>query len=325
MPSRFACCVLVACLLPAVARGGAPLVETEPNDDFAGANAVAPGFMPAVAIEATLGPDATSSGVDYFSFPVASVPTLLTASVFDYTPDAPIDNDSWLGVFHPAGFLFDVADDGNPGLLSSLHMFPSQAGSWAAAVTGLGDAFFDGTGHAQEFDYRLVISTGASVFDADGLAANDTLATAQQIPASVMPAGSVSIEGSLAQDTTADGIDFYALDVAAGTLVTASVFDFTPEVSNDTASLLGVFAPDGSLLATDDIDGPGLLSAIHFFAPTSGTYTLALTGFNDSDFDGVGHNYSFDYRLVISVPEPTSLTTLLGATLLAGLGRRRRR
>ena len=76
-------------------------------------------------------------------------------------------------------------------------------------------------------------------------------------------------------------------------MVTASLFDFTPDVSADHISMLGIYAPDGSLLTLDEDSGPGLLSAVHFFAPQTGIYTVAVTGFGDWDFDGVGHNQAF--------------------------------
>ena len=287
-------------LLAATARGGPPLWEIESNNTFATADAIPAPALPVVAVEGFLGPDATPSGIDFLSFDVPAVPPLVTVSVFDYTPDD-ADNDSYLGLYHPSGCLTEVNDDGNPGFLSSIHFEPSTPGRWAAAVTGLGDFSFQGQGHNRQFDYRLVVSAGPSTCETGD---NDTLATAQLLSPSLFVHGAAAVEGVLAPDSTPSGIDFYALEVEAGALVTASVFDFTPAEQFDTDVLLAVYGPDGSQFDFDETDGVDFLPAIHFFAPQTGTYTFALTGIGDYDFDGAGHGESFDYRLVISVPEP---------------------
>ncbi len=312
---RWVTIVVVASAAPALASP--PLRESETNDSYDEANLIAGAGVPAAAVEGWLGPDATSSGIDFSSFDVQPDLTMFTVSVFNYTPDA-ADNDSYLGLYQPPGSILDADDDGNPGFLSSMAFDPTKPGRWAAAVTGAGDFWFAGENHTQQFDYRVVVSTGASVCEVGG---NDSLATAQLLPDALFVHGAAAVEGVLAPDSTPSGIDFYSIQVQAGTLVTASVFDFTPFTFFDSDGLLAVYGPDGSLVAMDDADGPGFLPAMHFFAPTNGAYTFALTGLGDYDFDGAGHGESFDYRLVISVPEPASVT-LLAAGAAWGLRRR---
>ena len=187
--AAFAILPLIWGVMPATA--GQPLNEAEPNDEFAGAMTLPSAALPVVAVDGFLGPDATPAGVDYYSFPVTSTSSMVTASIFDQTPEA-YDNDTALGIFHPAGVLSFVNDDGNPGLLSSIHFFPTTVGDWAVAFTGLADPFFDGVGHSLAFDYRVVVSTGPSATEVEP---NDTLGLAQPIPASLMPNGAMAMGG----------------------------------------------------------------------------------------------------------------------------------
>lgn len=147
---------------------------------------------------------------------------------------------------------------------------------------------------------------------------NDTVADANFIDEMYYPYGGVAVDGDLAPGD----IDFFSVDVGSGWLVTASVFDFTPAEPFDNDSLLGVFAPDGTLVDSDDDDGPGFLSSIHFFTDQPGTWTIAVTGFGDENFIGE-HEEDFGYKLVlgINIPEPASLSLLLLG--FAGVVRRR--
>jgi len=136
---------------------------------------------------------------------------------------------------------------------------------------------------------------------------NDSFAGAQVLPADFFGGyGAGAVEGFLSPGD----VDFYAVSLPADVLVTASVFDFTPDDDYDNDSYLGVFDPSGTLFDYDDDDGPGYLSAIHFFPPQPGVWAFAVTGYGDSGFTG-DHSENFAYRLVLSVPEPGSLSLLL--------------
>lgn len=147
--------ILVALASLTSAAIATPINEIEPNDSFAGAQVLPAGFFDpygAGAVEAVLG----MGDVDFFKVALPDA-TLVTASVFDFTPADPNDNDSFLGVFRPDGTLFATDDDSGPGFLSSLAFVSDEAGMWGFAVTGFGDTTFIGE-HEENFAYRLVLS-----------------------------------------------------------------------------------------------------------------------------------------------------------------------
>ncbi|TWT41022.1 hypothetical protein RAS1_37130 [Phycisphaerae bacterium RAS1] len=154
---------------------------------------------------------------------------------------------------------------------------------------------------------------------------NNTYPTANFTPKFTYPFGGVARDGHIAPGD----VDFISFDFVAGDYITAAIYDWTAlpldglnndgneVIDND--SFMGVFAPGGALADIDDDAGPGFLSAIHFYAPTSGTYAFAISGFGDGGFVG-NHGENYDYKFVVGVnpiPEPASLALLgLGAMLL---------
>ncbi len=145
---------------------------------------------------------------------------------------------------------------------------------------------------------------------------NDSFGGAQVLPDDFFePFGAGAVEGFLG----ADDVDFFKVHLPAGELITASIFDYTPDDGFDNDSILGVFDPAGTLFDFDDDDGPGFLSSIHFFTPEGeeGDWAFAVSGFGDDDFDG-SHGEEFQYRLVLSIPEPATFGLMLvGAALVA--------
>lgn len=146
---------------------------------------------------------------------------------------------------------------------------------------------------------------------------NDSFATAQMLPPDFFSGyGAGAVEGYLG----ALDVDFYTVFLPADTLVTASIFDYTPDLPIDNDSILGVFDPGGAIFDEDDDDGPGRLSSIHFFPPVSGMWGFAVSGFGDAGAYVGDHEEEFQYRLVLSIPEPATI-----GLLLLGLGLIRRR
>lgn len=170
--------VFVASLAVApFAAAQVPVLETEPNNTFATANLISPAQYPtgAVAIDGVIGPDGTPGGIDFFAFDL-SAGDFVAVSVFDTTPGGPGTADPLMGIFSPAGTVFDVSDDDGPGLLPSYSFVVPESGRWAFAVTGFGDdPTFNGS-HEESFSYKFVFAINP--VPAPGTAATTALAGA---------------------------------------------------------------------------------------------------------------------------------------------------
>jgi hypothetical protein len=162
----------------------------------------------------------------------------------------------------------------------------------------------------------VCLLSGVASATIDEVEPNNSLATAQVLPFGTP--GSEAVLGSL----TPGDVDFYSVDLVAGHLFTANIFDFTPGDDTDNDSVLALFDSDGDLIALDDDGGPGFLSVLFLIVPETGTYTIGVTGFPDFDFVG-DHGEDFIYKLVInrSVPAPATLALLAAGV---AVGRRRR-
>jgi hypothetical protein len=151
---------------------------------------------------------------------------------------------------------------------------------------------------------------------------NNTLATANVVPGAVFAvSGGFAFDGSIVPDD----VDYITLGTTlnAGDFLVASVFEnFVTIPTAD--SMLALFNSAGTEIEFDDDDGPAALSSFGVIIPATGVYTLAITGYNDRNFDGLTHPEDFDYKLIVGVnriPEPATLGLLAGAAVL-GLRRR---
>lgn len=281
---------------------GAALQEAEPDGRGAPNRIPDPSqlFLQAfpngvAVVEGELG----AGDVDFFSLELEAGQLLLLA-VFDDEGGAL--HDTRLGVFQEppsavAGAPLATNDDGGPGFLSRLAFPVSASGSWKIALTGFRDSGFDGS-HAEALQgpvaYRLVIGVAQSP---SPLGEGDVDATHP------LPAGGAVLRGAL----DPAGVDAFPIDLAAGQVLTASLFDLAPGVLaspqgelHDT--LLGLRDPSGTLLAAarNDDGGPGFLSNLAFEVPAGqgGRWTLVVSGFPDRDFEGRHIQGPFDYLLV---------------------------
>jgi len=98
-------------------------------------------------------------------------------------------------------------------------------------------------------------------------------------------------------------VDYFAFTASAGNTLLTEI------ISGGLDSLVGLFDAGGTLLATDDDGGAGLLSRLQFVIPADGIYVLAVTTFPDFDFDGDGNSSG---RYVLEIEETSGIILSLG-------------
>lgn len=238
--------------------------------------------------------------------------------------------DTYLGFFADDSFpLPPLAedDDSSPlgdGLADALFGIAVNAdGSIPLAVTGCCDDF-DGS-HSEEGDYELFVD----VFDGGGMPIDSFSVT------STLMAGIVD-EFDFADPAWIGGTFDAVIDNTVGVVPGTDPLDFwvftglTPGGSyiaeidaSDFDTILASFAPDGTLLETDDDGGVDLLSKLIVEASAAGEVHLAVTGFSDFDVLGL-HPQSGDYDLSLTpTPEPTACLLMLSCVGAGILSRRR--
>ena len=284
----------------------AAVSETEPNGSLATAQRIVPPNTLLTAAFPPPGSGALVKGslspgdVDYYAFDLAAGQLLTVAVVTD---DEGALSDPVLALFDPTGARVATDDDSGPGFLPALRLTVPQAGTWKVAVTGFGDASFDGSVHSERFDYRLVISAAPPSSTEPIPDHNGSFATADALPVgggsidAVAPGGVTVVTGTIAPGD----VDYWSVPVQPGRTLTAALYDADGGALAD--PVLRVLSAPTTPLRTDDDDGPGFLSEIASLpAPgTASALTVAVSGFGDANFTGASHSESFNYQLVVAL------------------------
>ncbi len=219
--------------------------------------------------------------------------TILGSGVLLVSDELSQPPDTLLGTRGTFGDIEFVDDDGSPvgdGFASGLGGVPTNSGSISFAVTGYTDEGFSG-GHDQAGIYQVFVQP-YDFFDdpVDGFAVTQTMQPGVVDEFSFFDANwiggsyDVYIDNTVAFEGFAD-IDFYTFTgLTAGASFTAETLDPS---SSEVDTLLGWFSTGGALLESDDNGGSGALNAlIDGVVPANGQLTFAVTGANDTSFEG---------------------------------------
>ncbi len=135
------------------------------------------------------------------------------------------------------------------------------------------------------------------------------------------PPQSPNCPGEEQEGEGSDGdVDFFTFqNLTPGSVFVAETHPRYPDAVDDT--ILGWFAPGGSLLAIDDNSGEGNYSRLTGTVDPTGEVILGVTGFEDVLFQGSHVQYG-RYELTL-IPEPDTASLLVVG--LAGMALRRRR
>lgn len=300
----FACFVLSL----GVASATVAVPEVEPNDSFATRQVLSPGDSTVEGdledVFATF--DETRAGVlaegavDSYTITGATPSAPFTAwvdnAIVDPEPD--FDPDTVLGEFDTLGALVNSNDDASPigdGFSSALAGTVNSDGTIRLKVTGWPDFDFDG----QDDDFPTDPH---------------------------FESGSYTLFVRIGVVPDVDYVSFTGL--TPGEPFDAEI------VTSDFDTVMGRYDDSGVQVDfNDDIDPPNnRRSQLTGTVPPSGELNLAISHFEDANFDGViedaiNESGSYEvgsYQLVLQVPEP-SRAWLLGAALAATAGLARRR
>lgn len=153
---------------------------------------------------------------------------------------------------------------------------------------------------------------------------NDTFATANDIGTYDFPGDGIVVDGEISAATEGEfgDVDWFSFSIDnTATAFVAALFDLNPDEEND--GIMALFDSNGDEIIFDDDSGIDLMPSLQTFNLAVGTYYLAISGFDDSDFVG-DHNEAFEYKLVLglNIPAPAGLAALGLGGLVATRRRR---
>lgn len=153
---------------------------------------------------------------------------------------------------------------------------------------------------------------------------NDTFATANDIGTYDFPGDGIVVDGEISAATEGEfgDVDWFSFSIDnTATAFVAALFDLNPDEEND--GIMALFDSNGDEIIFDDDSGIDLMPSLQAFNLAVGTYYLAISGFDDSDFVG-DHNEAFEYKLVLglNIPAPAGLAALGLGGLVATRRRR---
>lgn len=303
-----------------------PVAAVEPNDSvqtatvmiFDGQTARAEGFIGDGQFQ--------SADVDFYAIDVVAGTRIVIDIDARELPD-PSHLDSYLRLFSASGHLLATNDDANGSLDSRLTTQLTDAGTYYIGVSAFGNSqygpFESGSGRAARStgDYVLSVSADTTPPEppeppappapppptADSPEPDDSTETATAL---------VPVDGvATALGVIGDGaygladVDIYAVHLAAGTEVIASVATQGLASPSSLDSYLRLFNASGRLVAANDDYGDSLDSRIFFTVPETGMYYLGVSAFGNYFYDvtragsgRIAHTFG-NYELTLEVSD----------------------
>lgn len=208
--------------------------------------------------------------------------------------------DTVLGALDAGGVLIALDDDGSPvgdGTASAVFAVPLDGPSARVRVSGFDDFDFDGmrdgsgAPHGQSGLVEVVVRFWAGGVVV-GEVTREVMLTASGVIALDEPAPGAAEAYDAIIDNTPSSLarpaadrDFYVV------MGLTPMEDYVVELtSGPFDGVLGVFDSAGALVGFDDDDGAGLLPLVVGRADGLGRMWVAVSGFNDADFDGYGES-----------------------------------
>jgi hypothetical protein len=129
-------------------------VESEANNTLATADFIGSYAAPGdgIVVDGTI----TPGDVDWFCFTITDPAAYVVSAAFAL-PTSTAGDDGFMGLFDSSGTLLESDDDDNIGFMPALEFAGLTAGTYYIALTGFGDPDFNGSGHTENFAYKMVI------------------------------------------------------------------------------------------------------------------------------------------------------------------------